>query len=267
MPSNCLELITIDRRSRVPFDSQIKERIKGFILDQTLYYKTALPMPNELAKALNITEKKVVKAYQQLIEERFIKQELSGIYKVSYFELTNYFFDRNTAVYDAISTLGLTPSIRCVEKKVITLTKQEIEAIGFDASQSNKYFYINRLYLGDKQPIMLLENYLPLYIFKNIDQSFVGDEPLDAYIKAHYNLKAQISKRQIKAVNLDRTMAKLLNERPNAASIQSTNKVYDHLSRLIDYGRSHTISSYYFQTLVKKDDMVNAYPQFFNQSN
>lgn len=263
MPFNYLELITIDRRSRVSFDIQIKERIKAFILDHTFYYKTSLPTPVELSKYLNIPEKKVEKAYAQLIEERYIKKDSNGVYNVSYFELTNYFFDRNTAVYDAIRTLGLTPSIKCVEKKVITLTKKEIEEIGFDTKKSNKYFYINRLYLGDKQPIMLLENYLPHYIFEGIDQEFVGDEPLDAYIKEKYNLYAKISKRHIKAVNLTKKTANYLNERPNAASIQSTNKVYDQLGRLIDYGCSYTISSYYFQTLVKRNDMVSAYPDMF----
>jgi len=263
MPYSCIDLITIDRRSTVPFDTQIKERVKAFVLDNTLYYKTPLPMPDELAEYLNIPEKKVSKAYTQLLEERYIKKDTDGVYKISYLELTNYFFDRNTAVYDAIGTLGLTPSIKCVEKKVVTLSKKEIEDIGFDSNQSNQYFYINRLYLGDKQPIMLLENYLPLYIFQQIDQNFVGDEPLDAYIKAHYNLHAQISKRQIQAVNLDKKTAKYLNERSNAASIQSTNKIYDHLNRLIDYGRSYTISSYYFQTLVTKKDMLRAHPNTF----
>lgn len=263
MPYSCIELITIDRRSTVPFDTQIKERIKAFILDNTLYYKTPLPMPDKLSEYLKIPEKKVNKAYAQLVEERYIKKDDDGVYKISYLELTNYFFDRNTAVYDAIRTLGLAPSIRCVEKKVVTLSKEEIKRIGFDSSQTDQYFYINRLYLGDKQPIMLLENYLPLYIFEHIDQNFVGDEPLDAYIKSHYNLHAQISKRQIQAVNLDKKTAEHLNERSNAASIQSTNKVYDHLNRLIDYGRSYTISSYYFQTLVTKNDMVRVYPNTF----
>lgn len=265
MPYSCIELITIDRRSTVPFDTQIKERIKAYVLDNTLYYKTPLPKPDELSEFLNISEKKVNKAYAKLEEERYIKKDDDGVYKISYLELTNYFFDRNTAVYDAIRTLGLTPSIQCVEKKVVTLSQQEIKRIGFDTNQTDQYFYIYRLYLGDKQPIMLLENYLPLYIFENIDQNFVGNEPLDAYIKAHYNLQAQISKRQIQAVNLDKKIAKLLNERSNAASIQSTNKVYDHLDRLIDYGRSYTISSYYFQTLITKEDMINCYPNTFKQ--
>ncbi len=266
MQSNLLDLITIDRRSRVPFELQIKDRIKAVILDQTIYYKTPLPSPEVLADKLDISIQKVEKAYKQLIDERFIKKNNTGEFRVSYFELTNYFFDRNTAVYDAIKALGLSPSIDCIEKKVVTLSKEKIDSIGFDSSQSNKYFYINRLYLGDNQPIMLLENYLPLYIFNDIENKFVGDEPLDAYIKEHYNIKAQISKRQIMSVNLDKKNAKILKERPNAASIRSTNKVYDHLERLIDFGCSHTISSYYFQTLVKKDDMKRSYPDFFEDN-
>jgi|GEM_PF-1329311 len=255
MPFNLLETIAIDRRSRVSYDLQIKDRLKAYILDQKLYYKTNLPSPKELAFKLQIKERYVLSAYQQLEEERYIIQEDSGDYKVEYFELANYFFDRNTAIYDAIEALGLSPSIDCIEKKVVVLSKEQVEDLGFEPSKENKFFYINRIYLGDKQPIMLLENYLPLSIFHNIDQDFVGDEPLDAYLKEKYGLKAQISKRKIKAVNLPKSMSKHLKERPNVASIQSTNKVYDHLGRLIDFGQSHSISSYYFQTLVTKREM------------
>lgn len=252
MPFNLLDSIDIDRRSRVPSELQIKDRIKAFILDQKLYYKAVLPSVKDLAKKLKIKDRNVQSAYNQLIEERYIKKEENGGYTVSYFELTNYFFDRNTAVYDAIEALGFTPSIECLEKKVVRLSKEEVKSIGFEEDEDSLFFYINRLYLGDKQPIMLLENYLPLSIFKGMDQNFVGDEPLDAYLKEKYHLQAQISKRQIKAVNLPKSISKHLKERPNVASIQSTNKVYDHLGRLIDFGRSHTISSYYFQTLVTK---------------
>jgi hypothetical protein len=46
--------------------------------------------------------------------------------------LTNYFFDRNTAIYDAIIALGLTPSIECIEKSVVTLSEQDAHRLGFD---------------------------------------------------------------------------------------------------------------------------------------
>ena len=263
MPFNFLDLITIDRRSTVSYDQQIKESIKALILDQTFYYKNILPEPNELANHLNIDSKFALLAYKQLVLERYIKKNKNDDYNVSYFELTNYFFDRNVAIYDAIIALGLNPSIKCVEKKVVHLDKKTIKTMGFDMKEGLDYFYINRLYLGDLQPIMILENYLPLTIFPNIEKKFEGNEPLNAYIDSQYGIQASISKRTTKAVNLSAKLAKLLNERKNAASIQSTNRVYDKLDRLIDFGRSHTISSYYFQALITKDEMKSYFPNSF----
>ncbi len=43
MQSNLLEMITIDRRSTVDYDLQLKESIKALILDQSFYYHTVLP--------------------------------------------------------------------------------------------------------------------------------------------------------------------------------------------------------------------------------
>lgn len=263
MPFNGLDLITIDRRSTVNYDQQIKESIKALILDQTFYYKTTLPEPNQLAKHLNIDPKFPQLAYKQLVLERYIKKSQTDHYSVSYFELTNYFFDRNVAIYDAIIALGLKPSIECVEKKVVHLDKETVVSMGFDLNEGFDYFYINRLYMGDNQPIMILENYLPLTVFPDIDKKFEGNEPLNAYIGSHYGIQPSISKRTTKAVNLTLKLAQLLNERKNAASIQSTNRVYDKRNRLIDFGRSHTISSYYFQALITKEEMISYFPNSF----
>ena len=263
MQSNLLDLITIDRRSTIEYDTQLKESIKALILDQTFYYNTALPSELELAKHLNIDKKVVVSTYQQLTDERYIKKDSAGVFKISFFELTNYFFDRNVTVYDAIISLNLKPSIKCITEKVIDLDEGTIIKMGFDVNQSHKYLYIYRIYMGDNQPIMVLENYLPLYIFKDIEKIFVGDEPLDDFLGKQYGINAKVSKRIMKSVNLPQEIANYLNVRKNAASIQSTNHIYDKFGRLIDYGRSHTITSYYFQALIKREEMQENYPEIF----
>ncbi|TNF09549.1 MAG: GntR family transcriptional regulator [Bacillota bacterium] len=257
MRSESVEFISIDRRSSVTFDEQIKESIKALILDQTFYYQAALPTPQTLAKHLNVQLDLVKKAYQDLVEERYIKIHDDSSYSVAYFELTNYFFYRNVAIYDAIIALGLKPSIQCLEKKVVTLSDEKLKAMGF--SSGEKLFYINRIYKGDDKPIIMLENYLPLSVFQNMHLKFVGNEPLNAYMEKEYNIRAKLSNRVTKAVNLSAKLAKALGERKHAASIQSTNRVYDLNDRLIDYGQSHTTSSYYFQALVTRDEMLSYY--------
>ncbi|MBN1968791.1 MAG: GntR family transcriptional regulator [Candidatus Delongbacteria bacterium] len=242
------------------YDQQIKESIKALILDQTFYYQSKLPKPSKLAKYLNIDQKFVILAYEQLIFEHYIKENEDNTFSVSYFELTNYFFDRNVAIYDAIIALGLTPSIECVEKKVVKLDQQTLNSMGFPDQQNSLFFYLNRLYKGDNQPIIILENYLPLSIFPDIDKNFKGDEPLNAYLDQHYDIRAKVSNRTTQAVNLSAILARYLNERKNAASIRSTNRVYDQNERLIDFGRSHTISSYYFQALITRNE-INSYFQ------
>lgn len=246
-------LITIDRRSTVNYSVQIKENIKALILSQTFYYNSVLPSISSLSEQLNISEKLVNEAYKLLIKENYIKQEKEK-YIVSHIELTNYFFERNTSIYDAVITLGLEPSIKCLEKKVIRLSDQDAIKMGFEPNENKDYLYINRIYYGSSQPIIVLENYLPLWIFKDLDKNFNGDEPLNNYIGEHYGFKAHVSKRITKIVNLRKELAELLNERVNAASLQSTNHVFDKQGRMIDYGQSHSVSSYYFQALISCDE-------------
>jgi DNA-binding GntR family transcriptional regulator len=242
--------ITIDRRSRVNYSIQIKENIKALILNQTFYYNSILPTVKSLSKHLKISEKLVSTAYNLLANENYIKKENHN-YLVSYIELTNYFFERNTSIYDAIIELGLEPSIKCLEKKVVVLEDEEAISMGFEPNEKKDYLYINRIYFGSNRPIIILENYLPLHIFKDLDKKFIGTEPLNNYIGEHYGFKAHISKRTTKIVNLTKENAILLNESVNAASLQSTNYVFDKQGRMIDYGQSHSISSYYFQALTK----------------
>lgn len=251
LPNN-QNLITIDRRSTVNYSIQIKENIKALILNQTYYYNSLLPSVESLSKQLNISSKLVSNAYNLLVNENYVKKEKHK-YIVSHIELTNYFFERNTSIYDAVIALGLEPSIKCLEKKVILLSDEEAASMGFVPNEKKEYLYINRIYYGSNQPIIILENYLPLWIFTDLDKNFKGIEPLNNYIGEHYGFQAHISKRITKIVNLKKEIAELLYERVNAASLQSTNQVYDKQGRMIDYGQSHSVSSYYFQALIKCD--------------
>ena len=257
MRSNLIEAISIDRRSAVSFTEQIKESIKALILDQTFYYQAVLPNPAHLAKHLHIETKEVQSAYDELVDVRYIKRRANEDYEVAYFELTNYFFYRNVAIYDAIIALGMTPSIQCLEKKVVKLDNQKLLDMGFKSGE--KLLYINRIYKGNDVPIIILENYLPLSVFEDMDKRFIGTEPLNAYMQKEYGIYAKLSNRVTKAVNLTASLALLLGERKHSASIQSTNKVYDQHDRLIDYGQSHTTSNYYFQALVSREEMITYY--------
>lgn len=257
MRSDRFEAISIDRRSSVSYDDQIKESIKALIIDQTFYYQTLLPHPHQLAKMLHLDIEVTEKAYKKLMKENYIKFSEDEGYIVAYFELTNYFFYRNIAIYDAISALGLKPSIECIDKKVLELSDEELKHMGFPSGE--RLFYINRIYKGNDKPIIILENFIPLSIFTDMDKKFKGTEPLNAYMDKEYHLKAKLSFRVTKAVNLPYKIASLLGERKHAASIQSTNKVYDQHDRLIDYGQSHTTSSYYFQALVTREEMLDYY--------
>jgi DNA-binding GntR family transcriptional regulator len=263
MQSNLLEMITIDRRSTVDYDLQLKESIKALILDQSFYYHTVMPTSKDLAKHLSISIEIVESTYAQLTEEGYLRIDDSKKYQVSFFELTRYFFDRNTAVFDAIESLGLVPSIECLNKEVVKLKNEKLIEMGFNPINGNKFLHINRIYKGDNQPIMILENYLPLSVFPDMYEKLGGEEPLNAFIKSHYGIRAEISNRIIKTVNLSPRLAKLLNERKNAASIQSTNHIYDKFGRLIDYGQSHSISSYYFQAIIPREEMEEFFPGAF----
>lgn len=260
---NQMDLITIDKRSTVDYALQLKESLRSLIIDQTFYYHTVLPVESELAKHLSIETKEVEQAYEQLVIEGYLSEDDYNQHYVSFFELTNYFFDRNTAVYDAIKTLGMSPSIECLVKEVVKLKEKKIIKMGFKLEDGKEFLHINRVYKGDNRPIMVLENYLPLSVFPDIYEKFVGTEPLNAFLKKTYGLRAEASNRIIKTINLNVKQAKLLNEKKNAASIQSTNTIYDRYGRLIDFGVSYSVSSYYFQSLITRDELVENYPETF----
>ena len=69
MRSDRFESISIDRRSSVSYDDQIKESIKALILDQTFYYQALLPTPQQLAKLLHVETELTEKAYKKLVKE------------------------------------------------------------------------------------------------------------------------------------------------------------------------------------------------------
>ena len=259
MQFNQVDVITIDRRSSVPIHEQIKESIKASILDQTLYYQSVMPLSDQLADALKIDVSFVHIAYQKLVEEGFLKKIDEQTYAVAYYELTNYFFYKNVAIYDAIKALGMIPSIECLKKEIVDLDEDKLRQMGFQPHE--KCLYINRIYKGNDKPIIILENYLPLSIFTDIEHKFNGTEPLNAFMERAYGIKAKISRRMTKAVNLGEELAMHLGERKNAASIQSVNRVYDDKNRLIDFGCSHSTSSYYFQALITRDELVQYYQE------
>lgn len=118
MRSDRFESISIDRRSSVSYDDQIKESIKALILDQTFYYQALLPTPQQLAKLLHVETELTEKAYKKLVKENYIKYIDPKGYVVAYFELTNYFFYRNIAIYDAISALGYLHPLNVLKRRL-----------------------------------------------------------------------------------------------------------------------------------------------------
>jgi len=244
--------IKIDKRSSQEIFYQLAQSIKIMLLNHKMAYQDTLPSIQDMSAALNIRKTDVEKAYQLLIDEKFMTK-IDCAYHVNYFHFSANFFLDVVPLIEAIRQMGMDPSTKTISKKVVK-TPSNL-SLPPHLNVDEKFIYIKRLYLGNSLPLVVLDIYLPYNRFKDLDIDFGNSEGIYEYIHKKHGILASSSDRTFKVVNMDKENAKLLNMMPQTAGYQGLSITYDQHKKIIDITRSWSIINYFFEMEYTKEDI------------
>jgi len=246
------ENIKIDKRSSQEISYQLAQSIKILLLNHKMTYQEILPSVQDMSYALNIRRSDVEKAYQLLMNEKFVSQINHDFY-VNFFHFSANFFLDVIPLIQAIRQIGMEPSTKTISKKIVKIP------VDFPVSpkinKDEKYIYIKRLYLGNGVPLVILDIFLPYNRFKDIDLNVGNNEGIYEYFHKKFDIRISSSDRKFKVVNIDKENAKLLNMMPQTASYQGISITYDQHKHIVDITRSWSIINYFFEMEFSKEDI------------
>lgn len=239
-----MEKIKIDKRQATPIHLQLFQAIKGLLIDQQIKYMDQLPSIDTLSEYLEVSKADVKQAYHRLIVENFLHLE-QGIYYANYVYLSSDYYLKLSRFYDIIKSLGLTPSIKTIKKRITNLPFHLAVDPSIDPKES--YILLKRIYYGNDIPLALMDIYLPQSRYQGIDAIEFDEKPLYETIYFNYGKLLSSGRRLMSVVNLTREDSKILNAAQDTASYQVISYALDQNKQIIDVSRSISTMNQYFE--------------------
>lgn len=193
---------------------EIKERIKGDILNQTYKKGESIPSERELAGLYGVTRVTVQKAMDILVQEGFIER----IHGKGMFVLKN----TNTSVYllnneTSDSILGFSRDFQGRVKVSSQLLKLDLIqadatlAQHLEISEGENVWFIRRIRLLDGTPVLVEDSNLPQRVIETIPENILKEGSLYGYVEEYTGKKIKDADSVIEAALFDDELAPLLN--------------------------------------------------------
>ena len=223
--------ITIDHRSKTPFDAQIAHLLRQRILRGELYFGMALPDVKTLAEQHQIDVSILQSAVSILVKEGKLKSE-NGQYFVSHNIITKQYFDLVTPLVDLIKQhYNVNPTIK-------TLILNEHERLPnhlHDIFNDTHAIFTRRIYSAGNRNLVVLDAYFPRQRFLDVGLILKKNQPYYRDMMKHYNFTFANSKTEILGLGLSRELAKLLHATEGQACYCYTGLTTDNHGQLVEY--------------------------------
>jgi len=248
--------IRIDRRSSLPIYLQLSNAIKSLIVDRVFHYQEPLPAIDDVATLFELETSVVKKSYQQLVSDNYVILN-EGIYKAYQYDLTTNFITELIKLYDAIQMMGLTPSMKTFIQTIIKVDQKFHEKSHFKKGES--LLYMRRVYYGNETPLIVLDTYIPLELFPNIETILTDEKPIYDVFAHDYHRFVSQSKRLLAVVNLPKDLASIFNVRTGTAGYFVTSVTTDQNHKQVDYTEGWSSNNYVFQIEVNLQEVKSSY--------
>ncbi|MGU3521694.1 GntR family transcriptional regulator [Enterobacteriaceae bacterium C23F] len=193
---------------------EIKERLKGDILNQTYKKGESIPSERELAGVYGVTRVTVQKAIDILVQEGFIERiHGKGMFVLKNSAANVYLLNNETS--DSI--LGFSREFQGrvkVSSQLITQTIIQADATlaqHLEINTGDNVWFIRRIRLLDGNPVLVEDSNIPLRIIATIPESILKEGSLYGYIEEYTGKKIKDADSIIEAALFDDELAPLLN--------------------------------------------------------
>lgn len=205
----------IKKNDPIPLHYQVAESIRRAIDSGVLKENDPLPTESQLCEAYEISRTVVRQAYSNLINEGLIERYKRKGTFVSSSGIKGSFFKEISNFENEMKRSGLTASTKVLNLEIITDHTRAFKKLQLESGQA--CLHLTRLRFGDDLPIVLVETFIPVSLFPEIqNHDFVHASLYDVF-ENEYNCFIKKVERSIQARIIDDAAANLLNVRLNTA--------------------------------------------------
>ena len=220
-----MNYIRIDKFSKTPLYIQLKDSIKNAIISGVLKDKCKLPTEEFISEVFNISRPVVRQAYQALIEEGLItRHQGKGTFVNKEVHFSNIFFKKN--FNEEIIQKGFKPSTNILSLEVVNL--EDIPTFNLQLPTYPQYYSIKRVRKADNIPLSYEIFFLPINLFKNLDKHLSNDISITKIITEVYNFPNLLGECILSTVEVDETMASILDVKVGSVAIKFDILHYNH---------------------------------------
>jgi GntR family transcriptional regulator len=221
----------------IPIYFQLKKFILDAITDHTILPNECLQTEITIAQEVGISRSTVRQAMLELTNEGYLYREKGRGTFVSAFDGGTRFFQRLDSFEREITQKGLVPSTSVLALKKSSPDPEINVKLGISPDADLIYLY--RLRCADKEPIIILETFLPYQGYEKLLEVDFNIESLYKHLATDYNCMVVRAIRELEAVEASPVEAKLLNISVKAPICLVKSVAYNNKNIPIEYTIGH----------------------------
>jgi len=198
----------IRRDSPVPYYYQLEEFLREQIENGTWKPGQQILSEAELCEAFDVSRTVVRQALNELVHEGLLYRRRGKGTFVAEPKIRESLVQHLTGFYEDTVALGLKPSTKVLEQKVIPAPPKIADGLGI--REGEPVTMIDRLRFVDGEPIVLVITYVPQKICPELINEDLSTQSLYAILEQKYGLELVYGRRTLEAVAATEEEAKLL---------------------------------------------------------
>lgn len=233
--------IQLDKRRNQTLSKQLEISLYSVIMTKTFPENYTLPLPNELAKLVQINEDDVKAAYHSLIKSNIIEllDDQYSIKKNIIPTTSNYVL---RAIVESIKAIGLEPAIKPIEQ--VKIDSHTLKKIQHSFDHDDHLLAVRRIYTGNDHPIAYLDEYLSLKHLKGMDKLDLSQFLFYPYIFETYKDEYKII-REFTIESMPKDIASKLNQNEGIPAIHTLSRAYNSLGQLVELSDIWSVADYF----------------------
>lgn len=233
--------IQLDKRRNQSISKQLELSIYSIIMTKSFPDDYHLPLPNDLAHSIQVSEDDVNEAYKSLIKLNVIEYVNSN-YRIKKNILPtaqNYVLQ---AIVQSIRSIGLEPEIKHIDQLILAGKVLNKMNLGFD--EDDHVLLVKRIYNGNGHPITYLDEYLSLKYLPGMDKLDLKQFFFYPYIFETYKDTYKVY-REFTIDSVSKEVATHLNQGEGFPGIHTVSKTYTSTGHLSELSDIWTVADYF----------------------
>jgi len=217
-----LENKQLDKTVPVPLYFQLKALILEEIRSGWYETDSLIPTEKELSDQFDISRTTVRQAVTELVQEGWLYRVKSKGTFIAPRKMTQDFLQKLETFADQMERLGIEPSTKVLAFEVRQADAEVAGNLGLQ--EGDRVFYLQRLRLGDGEPVAFMETWLPYEKCSFLEEADLEKNSLYDTLKTRQDTRIYGAKRLVEAVAADKEDAVYLKVK-KGAPLQLTHSI------------------------------------------